>query len=182
MKILYIPQAMKAALEAAKVGVKDLKSLERLANILSPEDVAFYCYIQMDLSKAIPAPIATSFPSFLVTVDGGNPFDKAAEERSPALKEAMRVLNEYCLNEKAPSLKTDGMKLTCTLMDEETMCFTHVPSAADEAADSAAGGEYGLYDRLIQQLSAFYKLEELAKLPLFAAFLNASQAVLAKGV
>lgn len=180
MKILYVPEHVQTALEAAGGSVKDLYSLQALASILSPEDVAFYCHINLDLSQILPVPLATSLPNAL-TADGHNPFPSDEEmAQSRALKEIMRVLNEYSLNKNAPSVNLDGMKLTCDLMDENVIRFTHIPLAEGELADNSVQGAYGLYDRVVQQLHGFYKFEDLAKLPLFAGYLQATEATLAK--
>ena len=181
MKILYVPGHIQSALEAAAGDVKDLFSPEALANIASPEDVAFYCYVNLRLDKVIPEEIAHSLPMGLYqTPDGAPPAwfgnHSAGEGR---MKEVNRIVNEYCINDNAPQLNLDGMKLTCDLLDQDTIRFTHVELAPGEVNENSVGGLHQLYDRVIQQLYSFFSFEDLAKLKLFAGYLKATQATLA---
>lgn len=174
MKILYVPGHLRAALEAAGAKGASVYEIENLVNILSPEDVAFYCYVNMSLAKVLPASIAQSFPSALVA--SRDPF--ASNSNDKRVKEALRILNEYCLNDSAPVPHYEGLYLTCDLMDEDTIQFTHVAIADGIDTPSPAIGERTLIDRVIQQLHGFLPFEAIAKLPLFAGYLSASQAIL----
>lgn len=179
MKIIYIPAALRAALEAAGAGVKDLMSAEKLVRILSPEDVAFYCYIQMRLGKVLPAEIVDSLPSAMCNQDDPAKVLGKYNSEDKAIREFQRVLNEYCINDSAPQLDLTGMHLTCDVMDENVIRFTHTPMGSDDLSDLSVAGKRDLFDRVIQQLHAFLPFEKLAQLPLLTGYLNASQACMA---
>lgn len=174
MKILYVPDFMRAALKAAGAEDSVLYSIEKLANTVSPEDVAFYLYVNLDLKTVMPEDIAISLPNALTGQN--DPFATGSDCKR--VKEALRILNEYCLNGSAPKLNLSTMELTCDLMDENTIRFTHIPIDASAASSDSELGKRGLYDRVIQQLYAFIPFEKLAQMPLFAGYLKASQAVL----
>lgn len=182
MKIIYVPPALRAVLEAAGVGAKDLLDVEKLVGILSPEDVAFYSFLQMRLGKVLPAEIHTSFASALCNQDGCAAAEKVLgpyQATDRKMKEFQRVLQEYCLNDSAPQLNLTGMHLTSDVMDENTIRFTHTPMASGDEPDSTVAGMRDLLDRVIQQLHAFLPFEKLARLPLLTGYLNASQAFMA---
>lgn len=175
MKFVYCPAHIRAALVAAGVDLRKLTDVEKLANILSPEDVAFYLHLNLDTSAVMPADIA---PSLINAILGQDP-DKVFATNHPNSAEIKRVLNEYSLNGNAPVIQTQGQKLISDLMDENTILFYHVPLAADEVADNTPEGLRGLFDRLIQQLVVFHPFEDVARMPLFGGYLRASKALLA---
>ena len=175
MKFVYCPAPIRSALVAAGVDLRKLVDVEKLANILSPEDVAFYLHLNLDPSAVLPADIA---PSLINAIVGQDP-DKAFATNHPSGAEIKRVLNEYSLNGNAPVVQTQGQKLVCDLMDENTILFYHVPLAAGEVADNTPEGLRDLLDRLVQQLVVFHPFEEVARMPLFGGYLRASKAVLA---
>lgn len=171
MKILYVPDYMRAALKAAGAEEKNLYCLEKLLNILSPEDVAFYCHLNLNPSVVIPQAITSSLEWALVA-EGDNPFPP--KDSSPAAKEFHRLLQEFSLGQNVPTLELAGKDLTCDLMDENTILFTHIPQPS-AMGENVSTNLRGLFDRVIQQLYAFMPFEELCKLPLFAGFLETSQ-------
>lgn len=179
MKIIYVPAALLAALEGASVGVKDLLSAEKLLGILSPEDVAFYCFIQMRLKQVLPLAIVESLPNAMCAQDDPNLTLGTYDSTDRTVKEFQKVLKEYCLNDSAPKLDTTGMRLTCDVMDENIIRFTHTPMGPGDLSDSTDEGLRDLLDRVIYQLHAFLPFEKLAQLPLLTGYLNASQACLA---
>lgn len=178
MKFLYCPAELRAALAAADSELKVLHSLEHLSSILSPEDVAFYIHCNLESSKYIPDAIPQSLPNALIgdTV----PWSFAEGEDAPkAHKDMVRCLNDYCAGGNAPPMNLQDKRLSCDLMDENTILFTHVPLAADEASDATPEGTRALFDRLIQQLVVFLPYEQVAAMPVFASYLSASKALAA---
>lgn len=179
MKSMYVPGHLLAALEAA--GVKTAKdyTIENLVNIVSPEDVAFYCYLNMSLKLVLPEAIVESLPS--AWANGYDPLVSQGSEDG-RVTEVLRLLNEYCLNDSAPPLQVDGLHLTSELFDEDTIRFTHIPyeaGASNVAASlSPAAIERAVLDRVIQQLHGFMPFESIAQLPLFAGYLQTSQTLL----
>lgn len=179
MKFVYCPAEIRSALVNAGVDLRKLVDLGSLANILSPEDVAFYLHLNLDPSSVMPAAITQSLTNAVIFADKGpspeNPYDRIQTNHD----EIMRVLNGYSLNGNAPTVQTEGKKLVCDLMDENTILFSHAPLVADEASDNSPEGLRALLDRLIQQLVVFHPFEDVARMPLFGGYLRASQAVLA---
>lgn len=179
MNFVYCPAQIRAALVAARVDLRILLDISKLANILSPEDVAFYLHLNLDTSKLMPVEVAQSLRCpILFSKKGemaGTPFDDLVGH--PAEEEIKRALNEYSLNGNAPVVLTEGQKLSCDLMDENTIIFSHTPLAAGEAADTSPEGLRKLLDRLIQQLVVFHPFEVVAAMPIFGRYLRASQAV-----
>lgn len=170
MKIIYVPDWMDAALQAAGATAQDLYSVDKLLGTLSPEDVANYIYLNVHIEEVLPAAIAESFER--VNLTGQLEGDEAA-----SFKQVLRNLNDYEVN-GAPRLETEGKQLTCDLMDEYTIRFKHIPLGETDASDETASGEAGLYDRVIRQVYSFTPFHELAQLPLMAGYLTAAQQAL----
>jgi hypothetical protein len=172
MKIIYVPDWMRAALAAADAPVQNLYSVDKLLGTLSPEDVANYIFLNENLPKFLPEPIVGSFE--LINLSG-----QLEGDECPSFKQVAKILGDYKVNEIGPSLDADGKQLTCDLMDEYSIRFTHVPLAEGDATDETARGEAGLMDRVIRQLYSFTPFHELAQLPLMAGYLTAAQQSLA---
>lgn len=172
MKILYVPDWMMAALESAGAPVSDLYSVEKLLNTLSPGDVAFYIQCQYHLSDIIPAPIADSFtlPSSIV-----DEFECSDPNLVESFKAFQSKLESMKAHKDVPHIETDGKQLSCDLMDENTIRFTHIPLGISDPSDETLQGEAGLYDRVIRQLYSFVSFHELASLPVFAGYLSCTQ-------
>lgn len=177
MNYLYCPAAIRTALAAAGTDLKVLYNVKDLASIVSPEDVAFYIHCNLDSSKHLPAEIAQSL--FNPLLSDKNAFPDQLSDLGKVGKEITRILNDYCNGGNAPLLNLVGQRLTCDLMDEQTILFTHIPLAAGEAADATNEGTQSLMDRLIQQLLVILPFEQVAKMPVFGLYLSASKALLA---
>lgn len=170
MKIIYVPDWMRAALEAAGASAQDHYDVGSLLGTLSPEDVANYIYLNVHIGEVLPEGIADAFER--VNLSGQVEGDEAAP-----FKQVARILNDYEVN-GAPRLETEGKQITCDLMDEYTIRFTHIPLGKSDASDETASGEAGLFDRVIRQVYSFTPFHELASLPLMAGYLKAAQQAL----
>lgn len=173
MNFLYCPAEIRAALAAADADLKVLYSVDHLSSILSPEDVAFYIHCNIDSSKLIPAEVVQSLHNPML---GDDVVAALGSEKHQVMQ---RCLNDYCLGGNAPLLDLKDKRLSCDLMDENTILFTHVPLAAGEASDATPEGARALHDRLIQQLVTFLPFEQVAAMPIFGSYLRASKAGLA---
>lgn len=178
MKIVYIPGHLRRALEAA--GLSELKkhTVENLVSILSPEDVGFYYFTNMNLRGALPGCIVDSFQSALMTATA-DPFENKNNDQR--VKEVKKFIDEYTINNNAPKLPTDGMYLTSDLMDEDTLVFTHLPILEKADAVNPIIVERSLIDRVIQQLHGVLNFTEIVKLPVFAGYLSNTKTLLASG-
>lgn len=174
MKIVYIPDYLYPALSASSVGVKELQNIEFLVSILSPEDVAFYLYLNIGkLELAMPEDLAISFTNIVVAKD--NLFLAMENSDNPILRQVKYTLNNFYLNNDVPSLDLESKVLSCDLMDEDTIRFTHVFKDMGTSSSSEEVIARRLYDGVIQKLYAFYPFEELAQLPLMVGFLKTSK-------
>lgn len=171
MKFLYVPEAFISALKAAGVSVDNgekvdvLTDVVRLSDILSPDNVAFYWYLNVPGNGAIPGPVSASFQPALQQV--ANPPQKG-ESTSPKLAAAIDRFHDYSLNGNAPYHPVEGKRLTAALLNEDVIVFTHMEADADSEVDT--------YDRIVSTLHAVTPFKELAELPLFGHFLAALQA------
>lgn len=172
MKYLYVPEEFIPALKAAGVSVDSdqnvdvLTNVVRLLDILSPEDVAFYWYLNVSGNGALPEAISSSFQPALTAVSDPPQIDDTV---SPKLREAISRFQDYTLNRNAPFHASDGKLLTAALLNEDIVVFSHFDSAADSEVDQ--------YDRIIHTLHAVMPFEKLAELPIFAHFLSSLQTI-----
>jgi len=173
MKYVYIPESMVPALRAAGLtltgaeDVKKLTSVDFLAGILSPADVAFYWYANMYNATYIPLPITASLESAVKEVLDPTSAVNATDARWAAIRAKFQ---DYVLNESAPFVPLEGKRLFVSLLDENTILLTHV--------DGAVESERDMYDRVIRTLHALIPFEALANFPLFGAYLTATQTAL----
>lgn len=183
MKFVYCPAEILSALVAAGVDLRKLTCVEKLANIVSPEDVAFYLYVNMLSSEevakdskvepTVPGYISQSMPNALLA---GKEAHEVFATNHPAADAIGRQLNEYFLNGNAPALQLQGKRLVSDLLDEHTILFSHKPLEAGEVSDAKPQGKQQMLYRLIQQLVTLRPFEEVAKLPVFGAYLQATKA------
>lgn len=179
MKMIYIPSQLYVALQAANVKGSDLVCLKKLSGTLSPEDVAFYCYVNMCPDGIVPTEITGSFKNALIGAKNSEAVPQAFAD--PDLKEMNRLVNSYCLNKGAPQqLDIDGQVLSASLLDENIILFTHVQPNAEQQLQTLAERDRDLADQLTQLVYGFYTFEELAALPLMGSFLRATHAVMQK--
>lgn len=173
MRLVFLPSAIGAALCAAGVDKKDFVNPLIISSTLSPQDVAFYIHANLPLPDGeqvkyvapIPEAIRVSLPNAL-TITYEEQINRAE------LLTAGKFLTEYSLNDNAPVHDFHHMELACELLDEQTLCFTDVPPGHE----TSCGTDLALFECVIQTIEPFFSFEELAKLPLFAAYLKLVQA------
>jgi len=183
MKIVYCPPALHMALKAAGQDLGVLNSVVKLASILSTEDVAFYCYVNLSLesSQVLPPAIARSFPS-AVALD--REFEQGLAEGNPQLLAIKRQVADWVHNKNAPALFDPNvpMRLTCDLMaTQDGVLFTHIPVPSDEVDTDPLEVNRLLMDRYIQQLRVMLPFRDVASNPAMAGYLRATQAVQSAG-
>lgn len=190
MRKVYVPAPILKALRDAGFQGRDYFDVNRLLNILSPEDVAFYYFTNLRSSLLLPEEIDLSFGNALLY--GGLtefelkkaaaaqvviPWDVIEDER--IRKEVARQINDYCVSDSAPQLEQSvDVELSSEILWVEggqLLLFTHVPVSAKSATASAAERCKAMYQRLMTQLTQFQSVEVLAKLPIFAGYLRASE-------
>ncbi len=183
MKYVYCPAEIRSALVAAGVDLKKLTSIENLVNIVSLHDVAFYLYVNLTLSdhpEVMPEEVIHSLPNALFAgKEAADVFLTDHRLGDEITKQLSGLLNEYSLNGNAPAVQVEGKRLVCDLLDENTILFSHRPLEAGEASDNNLESKRDLLDRLIQQLLVFHSFEEVARMPVFRAYLHASKACMA---
>lgn len=168
MKIIYVPDWMRAALAAANVPVKDLYDVDKLLGTLSPEDVANYIHLNEHLEAILPEEVVASFD--LVNFAG-----QVKDDECPRLRQVAKILGNLTVNGIVPSLDIEGKQITSDLMDEFTIRFTHVPLVEGQPTDESTRGNIGLLDRVIRQLYSFTPFQELVKLPIMNGYLLAAR-------
>lgn len=176
MKFIYCPAQIRTAFSTAGLDLRILLDLERIASILSPDDVGIILHFNLDAAKVLPACIPESLTNAYIAPD--QRVSEIPWDRIKSNKEAiMRALNDLSYNksDNASIVNTKDMKVTCDLMDENTLIFSHAKLEANEVSSDTTEGLKVLLDRLIQQLVVHHPFEEVAALPLFKAFLTASQ-------
>lgn len=190
MNYLYVPSPILSALRAANFEGRDFFDVSKLLNTLSPEDVSFYFFCNLQPNLVIPEDITLSFRNPLIyggltdvekkESERGNvtaPWDAIEDER--IRKEVSRVINDYCVEGTAPQLDLGGLELTSEILWVEgayVLLFTHVPIADTEISELRRTKM--LYNRVMTQLTQFQKPEELAKLPILAGYLRTSELLL----
>lgn len=187
MKSVYVPSSLLTVLRNAGFTGRDFFDVNKLLNTLSPEDVSFYFFVNLCPKTVMPEDIHLSFTNALIY--GGitelervaaassevvAPWDKIEDER--IRKEVGRKINDYCVDESAPQLNIVGCELTSEILWVEggqLLLFTHAPYADPEVTDLRR--QKALYNRVMTQMTQFDKVEVLAKLPIFAGYLRASE-------
>lgn len=185
MYFVYVPAPVYGALKNAGFTGNDFVDLSKLLNILSPSDVAFYVFHNLEPSSDRLAPwYAGSFKSawlgsarqLAATIENprqANDFYKAYETLKVTIKPL--ALDEY-------PILASGV-INC--MGRDTILLTEPVEAAKEAKDQRALLDVTLFqmlqfvqDRFAGEVSA--GLHNLAPLPIFEKFLQVSKTVLEK--
>lgn len=175
MKFIYCPAQIRTALSAAGLDLRVLLDLEKIASILSPDDVGIILHVNLDATQVLPECIPQSLTNAYVHSDKPGP-EVPWERINTNKKEIERIINDLCMNKQPSVVTTKDMKVTCDLMDENTLIFSHIKLEAGEASSDTPEGLKTLLDRLIQQLVVHHPFHEVAALPLFKTFLGVSQA------
>jgi hypothetical protein len=178
MKKVFIPSAILTACKAAGLEGSDYFCNQRLLNILSPEDVAFYYYVNLQSSQFLPTEMDLSFENYLLcrrTLEGA-PWERIENEQTR--KDVNRLINDYCVANQAPQSATVSPEMSSELLFvtgeiEPILLFTDVPETTTDAA-SVAARLRAFYTRVMMQATQFRTIAELAKLPIFAGYLQSS--------
>lgn len=166
MKIVYVPQHIYGALKQAGLASRDLCNVEKLLGTLSAEDVAFYFYANTPgKDSLVPKPLADYLPNLF---EGEIAFNKECPQQA----EALRKWNSLKNNGSVASLYEKNSVLTSDCSEEDLLILTHVaqPDAAD--GEKPKFDETAFYDRIIQQLLAFQKPEQVMASTVLTAWLK----------
>ena len=163
MKILFVPDWMKQALEAASVPRREWVCPKSLKSTLSSQDVAFYIYLNNNMSQVVPKTIVDS----MERID----FDYALQQDQDEMSDVATILMDYEINDSAPDLGTEGKCLTCDLFDENTILFTYIPQSPEQALDPAQT-QLQFLDRVIRQLLVYEPFERVVRKPVVASLLQ----------
>jgi hypothetical protein len=169
MKILYIPQHLFPALKKAGLRSQELGDVEKLMSTLSAEDVAFYFFANDPAKCPIPKPLAATLPNFLF--GEGHPFKNNETD-----KNVLGKFNSLKHNGNTADMYEETAVLTSDCSYEDLLIVTHTAPADAEAGDQAVKSETAFYDRVIQQLLAFQKLETVLASPALIGWMKSVQA------
>lgn len=170
MKAIFIPHSLYMEFLARKESLLKFLKLSSLASTLSSPDVAFYIRCNQRLKDCLPEPIVESFesinfePDLKHLIEGG--LDNAIQSRLEKIKTL--DLEKELSDEKSKML-------TCDILEGDVILFTYIDKPEDSSQDV---GEQELYDRLLTQMCAFYPFHQVAKLPIFKAYVQAAQAAI----
>ena len=184
MKSLFVPKPLVPAFLASGVD-RDVwfKPGFSLTSIVSPSDVAFYIHANVESHRQYSGALVRSFPNSIVTdelisawIEGDWTTGPAAasEAEAEAKRKIKLAWNELALaaaknNGQSDAVTTD-IAPTVLYISDAVVVYT-----IDAEANTAATD--GWYD-FIAKLHPFYQFEELAELPVFAAYLEHRPTVL----
>lgn len=168
MKILYVPQHLYAALKKADLRSQDYRDVEKLLGTLSADDVAFYFFANDPRHCPIPQALADTLPNLL-----WGPAEPMAITGS---KEATEKFNSFIHNGNSADMYEEGAQFTSDCMEEDLLIITHTAPTDATVGDAAGKSLTAFYDRVIQQLLAFQKLEIVMGSPLLLGWMKSVQA------
>lgn len=171
MKILYIPQHLFPALKKAGLRSQELGDVEKLVSTLSADDVAFYFFANDPRHCPIPAPLAATLPNAIFGPNEVMPWTSSDESKAVLAK-----FNSLIHNGSSADMYEENAVLTSDCSQEDLIIVTHTAPADAEAGDQAAADETAFYDRIIQQLLAFQKLEVVLGSPVLLGWMKSVQA------
>lgn len=175
MKLLYADTWMIEALKAANKTPEALLDLPTLLNTVSEEDVAFYLGVNKNLGEFLPMPLVSSFKPVEFKLRGW--LSEKQVTKVEDLIEARRLSNA----KQVPVDAKDANKvLTIDILNDEVLLVHFIDrqgQALQTARDKAIWvSEFA--ERVIRQMSAFVKFENIAVLPVFRWYLQARRVVL----
>lgn len=173
MKIVYIPQHLYPALKKAEFRSQDFKDIEKLLSTLSAGDVAFYFYANDARHCPIPKPIADSLPNLIF-----GPTEPMSFTASDLSKTALGKFNSLIQNNNVNALDMyeENALLTSDCVEEDLLIITHVTPPSVDDTESESAKETAFYDRIIQQLLSFDKLETIMASPVLLGWMKSVQA------
>lgn len=168
MKIVYIPQPLYAALKKAGLRSQDWGDVSKLLGTLSVDDVAFYFYANRSSHCPIPEPLAKMFANVAA--------DPAVSEDDENVRAVITKLRSLEHNGSNADMYEDNAVLTSDCMEEDLLIVTHTTPTDAGVADEATKSETAFYDRVIQQLLAFNKLDVVMGSPVLLGWMKSVQA------
>jgi hypothetical protein len=170
MKIVYIPQHLYPALKKANLRSQELRDVEKLLNTLSAEDVAFYFYANDSRHCPIPKDVKEALPNHIFGPTEVTPFTDSDQS-----KNVLGKFNSFILNGVSADIYETNAIFTTDCEEEDLIIVTHTTPADDEVDDKASTRETAFYDRIIQQLLAFDKLETVMASPILLGWMKSVQ-------
>ena len=175
MKLLYADSWMIEALKAANKTPAALLDLPTLLNTLSNADVAFYLALNKNLDGFLPKELVGSFSAVAFTLKGWLS-DKQVREVEDLL-EVRRMTNAKQVPDDAHN--TEKM-LTVDILDDETLLVHYIdrqgPNPTDSQSKAAWISQFS--ERVIRQMGALRRFEEIVVLPVMRWYLEARQVIL----
>lgn len=170
MKIVYIPQHLYPALKKADLRSQDLADVEKLLNTLSVDDVAFYFFANDARHCPIPKPVAETLPNAIFGPAEETPFTSSEQSKAVLTK-----FNSLIHNGSVADMYEDNAVLTSDCMEEDLIIVTHTTPTDAGVGDEATKSETAFYDRIIQQLLAFKKLDVVMGSPVLLGWMKSVQ-------
>lgn len=171
MKIVYIPQQLYPALKKANLRSQELCDVEKLLNTLSADDVAFYFYANDPKHCPIPKPVMDALPNLIFGPTEVMPFTDSEQS-----KKALGKFNSLIHNGTRAILYDENSYLTSDCEEEDLIIITHVTTDEWVTREEGFAKETAFYDRIIQQLLAFEKLETVMASPILLGWMKSVQA------
>jgi hypothetical protein len=171
MKIVYIPQHLYPALKKTNLRSQELRDVEKLLNTLSADDVAFYFFANDPKHCPIPKPVMEALPNLIFGPSEVMPF--TASDQSKA---TLGKFNSLIHNGSSADMYEENAVFTSDCEEEDLIIITHVTTTDNDVDDKAGASETAFYDRIIQQLLAFEKLETVMASPILLGWMKSVQA------
>jgi len=170
MKMVYAESWMIDALKAAHLPPTALLDLPVLLDTLSPKDVAFYLAMNRSLTEFLPKDLVASFSPIDVRLEllGDHP-------KAQRVADALRH-RQYAKGAVPPRANDSDYKLTCDLLDPDTLVFQHILKS-----DPSLSANYyasTLLERVLRQMYTTLSFEKLVVLPVFRWWMELRQQAL----
>jgi hypothetical protein len=167
MKILYVPHWLKTQVEKRGASQHVYTDVKELLSIVSAEDVGFYLYLNMNISKLVPPGITSTFDTWTMHIH-----EDLRKLDDNTWRNVTREWDNYDYVEKARPLENDDHVLTCDLWGEDTIMFTHVPPTEQVLKEVGTDPLRWLYHRVVMQYHPFVPFEVLADTDLLLNYLR----------
>lgn len=164
MNLVLIPEWLKSVLTKNSRPLTDALEPEKLLGILSKEDVAFYIFLNNNLSRWINEPA--------VYKDFSRPFNSTGEalQLSTQLEYSNKKPNSYELfGPLSEEVQIPSIQFKVIMVDQETVGLVPFVESSQVLFTS---GYKNLIDDLLAQMNDRLTFSELAKTSLFKRFLS----------
>lgn len=177
MKMVYVPYEILQVLLTERVNPDAYLDVNTLLNILSPEDISFYLFVNLMPSVVVPEEVEHSFTRPLLKEGLFDQIDQPGMR-----KEIERLVSDYCVKGTAPQLDLSHRLLTCQILytrPDQVVLLTHRPDEENVMLDKdPIALQAAFYESLLSKISMFMPLEQLASMEVFAAYLKTKQSML----